>query len=77
VTALDDRGRAPSHILSELGFGVRCTDDLRFLQPVRQAPAMAPARTGDGLCQIEVHDRGSHDRLAAIATARLFPSQGR
>jgi acyl-coenzyme A thioesterase PaaI-like protein len=50
-----------------------CLLDVRFLQPVRQGPALARARVGDGLCRIEVHDQGSHDRLAAIATARLFP----
>jgi acyl-coenzyme A thioesterase PaaI-like protein len=57
--------RSPGHTL--------CLLDVRFLQPVRHGPAIARARTSEGLCQIEVHDHGSHDRLAAIATARLFP----
>ncbi len=56
--------RSPGHTLSAL--------DVRFLQPVRNGPVTAQARTRQGLCQVEVHDHGSHDRLAAIATARLF-----
>jgi acyl-coenzyme A thioesterase PaaI-like protein len=49
-----------------------CALDVRFLQPVRHGPVTAQARTRAGLCQIEVRDHGSHDRLAAIATGRLF-----
>ncbi|HVC69342.1 MAG TPA: hotdog domain-containing protein [Acidimicrobiales bacterium] len=60
---------SPGHTLSAL--------DVRFLQPVRNGPVMAQARTHQGLCQVEVHDHGSHDRLAAIATTRLFTRQGR
>jgi acyl-coenzyme A thioesterase PaaI-like protein len=56
--------RSPGHTLSLL--------DVRFLQPVGQGPVTARARTNEGLCRIEVHDHGSHDRLAAMATARLF-----
>lgn len=50
-----------------------CVLDVRYLQPVRNGPALATARTRDGLAQVELRDRGSHDRLAALATARLFP----
>jgi len=56
--------RSPGHTL--------CVLDVHFLQPVRNGPVRARARTRNGLCQIDVHDHGSHDRLAAIATARLF-----
>ncbi len=59
---------SPGHTLSVL--------DVRFLQPVRHGPVIARAHTRKGLCQIEVHDQGSHDRLAAIATARLFAPGG-
>ena len=55
---------SPGHSLSVL--------DVHFLQPVRQGPVTARARTRAGVCQIEVHDHGSHDRLAAMATARIF-----
>ncbi len=50
-----------------------CVLDVRYLQPVRMGPvAAATAHTSAGLSQVEVRDRGSHDRLAAIATARTF-----
>jgi acyl-coenzyme A thioesterase PaaI-like protein len=55
---------SPGHTLSVL--------DVHFLQPVRHGPVTARARTRQGVCQIEVHDHGSHDRLAAMATVRLF-----
>ena len=50
-----------------------CALDVRYLQPVRRGPVLARARTRHGLCQIEVRDRGNDERLAAMATARLFP----
>ncbi len=56
--------QSPGHTL--------CALDVRFLQPVRHGPVTAQAHTRAGLCQIEVRDHGSHDRLAAIATGRLF-----
>jgi len=49
-----------------------CALDVRYLQPVRSGPVTARGRNRHGLCQVEVHDHGSDDRLAAIATARLF-----
>jgi acyl-coenzyme A thioesterase PaaI-like protein len=60
--------RSPGHTL--------CLLDVRFLQPVRRGPVTARARTRQGLCQVEVHDHGSGDRLAAMATARLFTGPG-
>jgi acyl-coenzyme A thioesterase PaaI-like protein len=57
--------QSPGHTL--------CALDVRFLQPVRKGPVRARANTRTGLCQIDVRDQGDHDRLAAIATARLFP----
>jgi acyl-coenzyme A thioesterase PaaI-like protein len=50
-----------------------CVLDIRYLQPVRHGPVTATARLRDGLCPVEVRDQGSHDRLAALATTRLFP----
>ena len=49
-----------------------CVLDVRYLQPVRSGPVVATARTRLGLGQVEVRDAGSHDRLAAIATTRVF-----
>lgn len=49
-----------------------CVLDVRYLRPVRTGPVVATARTRAGLSQVEVRDRGSQDRLAAIATARTF-----
>jgi acyl-coenzyme A thioesterase PaaI-like protein len=60
--------RSPGRTLSVL--------DVHFLQPVRNGPVTARAQTRTDVCQIEVHDHGSHDRLAAIATARLFNAGG-
>jgi acyl-coenzyme A thioesterase PaaI-like protein len=56
--------QSPGHTL--------CALDVRFLQPVRNGPVVVRASTHLGLSQIEVRDHGSHDRLAAIATGRLF-----
>jgi acyl-coenzyme A thioesterase PaaI-like protein len=56
--------RSPGHGL--------CLLDLRFLQPVRTGPVTADARTRDAVSRIEVRDAGNRNRLAAIATARLF-----
>jgi hypothetical protein len=47
---------------------------VRYLQPVRVGPAVAEARMGNGLSQVEVRDRAMHDRLAALATTRAFAS---
>jgi acyl-coenzyme A thioesterase PaaI-like protein len=60
--------QSPGHTLSVL--------DVRFLQPVRHGPVTARARTRTNVCQIEVLDHGSNDRLAAIATSRLFTAGG-
>jgi len=57
--------QSPGHTLSVL--------DVRYLQPVRNGPVTAAAHTSNGLCQVEVRDHGNGDRLAVIATARLFP----
>lgn len=51
-----------------------CVLDVRYLQPVRVGPAVATARTRAGLSRVEVRDRGTHDRLAAVATTRTFGS---
>ena len=56
--------RSPGRTLSVL--------DVRYLQPVRVGPAVATAQTRGGVSQVEVRDRGAHDRVAAIATTRVF-----
>lgn len=47
---------------------------LRYLRPVRIGPARAAARVDGGLARIEITDDGADDRLAVLATARLFPA---
>ena len=47
---------------------------MRYLQPVRQGPAVATADVRDGLARVEVRDEGNEDRLAVQAVARLFGS---
>jgi acyl-coenzyme A thioesterase PaaI-like protein len=54
----------PGRTLSSLG--------LRFMQPVRVGPVVASAQETNGLAQVELRDAGSGDRLAAMATARIF-----
>lgn len=49
-----------------------CVLDVRYLQAVRVGPAVARAHTRAGLSRVEVRDRGARDRLAAVATARVF-----
>jgi acyl-coenzyme A thioesterase PaaI-like protein len=45
---------------------------LRYLRPVRIGPAVASARTGSGLGEIEVRDAGNGNRLSVLATTRFF-----
>jgi len=45
---------------------------LRYLRPVRVGPAVASARIGSGLGEIEVRDAGSENRLSVLATTRFF-----
>ncbi len=45
---------------------------LRYLRPVRIGPAVASARIGSGLGEIEVRDAGNENRLSVLATARFF-----
>jgi acyl-coenzyme A thioesterase PaaI-like protein len=45
---------------------------LRYLRPVRIGPAVASAKTGSGLGEIEVRDAGSGNRLSVLATSRFF-----
>ena len=45
---------------------------LRYLRPVRVGPAVATARTGSGLGEIEVRDAGNENRLSVLATTRFF-----
>ena len=45
---------------------------LRYLRPVRIGPAVARARTGSGLGEIEVRDAGNGNRLSVLATTRFF-----
>jgi acyl-coenzyme A thioesterase PaaI-like protein len=47
---------------------------LRYLRPVRVGPAVATATLTSGLGQVEVRDAGNENRLAALATTRLFQS---
>jgi acyl-coenzyme A thioesterase PaaI-like protein len=57
---------APGRSLASIG--------LRYLQPVRVGPAVATASARGDLARVEVRDAGNDDRLAVIATTRLFPS---
>jgi len=59
--------------LSQSPHKTLCVLDVRYLQPVRSGPVRARAHTRAGLSQVEVRDSGSHDRLAALATTRVFP----
>jgi hypothetical protein len=45
---------------------------MRYLRPVRIGPAVATAEVHAGLGRIEVHDAGTPDRLAVVATTRTF-----
>jgi len=45
---------------------------LRYLRPVRVGPAVASARIGSGLGEIEVRDAGNENRLSVLATTRFF-----
>ena len=45
---------------------------MRYVQPVRVGPAIAEADVRDDLGEVVVRDAGRDDRLAVIATARLF-----
>jgi acyl-coenzyme A thioesterase PaaI-like protein len=56
---------APDSTLSSLA--------MRYLPPVRRGPAIATATVIEGLGSVEVRDAGSDDRLAVVATTRVFP----
>lgn len=43
---------------------------LRYLQPVRQGPAVARAEVRAGLGRVEVRDEGAEGRLSVLATTR-------
>ncbi len=45
---------------------------LRYLRPVRVGPAVASARNGSGLGDVEVRDAGNENRLSVLATTRFF-----
>ena len=45
---------------------------LRYLRPIRIGPAVASARIGSGLGEIEVRDAGNENRLSVLATTRFF-----
>jgi acyl-coenzyme A thioesterase PaaI-like protein len=50
---------------------------MRYLRPVRVGPAVATADVRDDLARARVRDAGRRDRLAALATTRVFgPSPG-
>ncbi len=53
-----------------------CTLDVRYLQPVRVGPVRAAATMHGQLGRVELRDLGHHDRLAAVATARVFAPAG-
>jgi acyl-coenzyme A thioesterase PaaI-like protein len=55
---------APGATLSSLA--------MRYLRPVREGPAVASAEVVDGLGWVEVRDVGVDDRLAVVATTRMF-----
>lgn len=46
---------------------------LRYVQPVRIGPAVATAEVRHGLGRVEVVDAGNDDRVAVLATTRVFP----
>ncbi|ABW11032.1 hypothetical protein Franean1_1593 [Parafrankia sp. EAN1pec] len=45
---------------------------LRFLRPVRTGPVVATAQVRDGLGRVEARDAGGDNRLAVLATTRVF-----
>jgi acyl-coenzyme A thioesterase PaaI-like protein len=45
---------------------------MRYLRPVRVGPAVATAEVVEGLGRVEVRDSGMDDRLAVVATTRMF-----
>ena len=45
---------------------------MRYLRPVRVGPAVATAEVHGTFAEVEVRDAGSDDRLAVVATTRLF-----
>jgi acyl-coenzyme A thioesterase PaaI-like protein len=45
---------------------------MRYLRPVRVGPAVATAEVVEGLGRVEVRDGGMDDRLAVVATTRMF-----
>jgi acyl-coenzyme A thioesterase PaaI-like protein len=45
---------------------------MHYLQPVRVGPAVATAEVRAGLGRVEVRDAGREDRLAVVATTRIF-----
>jgi acyl-coenzyme A thioesterase PaaI-like protein len=51
-----------------------CALALRYLQPVRGGPAVATAVVRGGLGQVRIRDAGADDRLAVLATTRVFTS---
>jgi acyl-coenzyme A thioesterase PaaI-like protein len=49
-----------------------CSLGLRYLRPLRTGPAVAHARLRETLGRIEVFDEGYENRLAVLASARVF-----
>jgi len=49
-----------------------CSMTVRYLNPVRVGPAVAVASGRGTLSQVELHDAGNDDKLAALVTARTF-----
>jgi hypothetical protein len=45
---------------------------MHYQQPVRVGPAVATAEVRAGLGRVEVRDAGREDRLAVVATTRIF-----
>lgn len=58
--------------LSLHGGTTLCSLDLRYLQPVRTGPVVATAHLENGLGHVRLRETGKGDRLAALATARVF-----
>lgn len=49
-----------------------CSLGIRYLQPVRVGPVVAKARQHQGLGLVELRDASNDDRLAGMATTRIF-----